>query len=149
MTKLLSRFAGRLKGACRPSPVIAQDNSGSSENCSSKLLSAQVFSQCDPLLLLWAGKMTTRTNHLRERWIHRYPFSFRQMLLVFRSRRFWQFSHHPISRSRAITRSPITFRNSITSSGHSGQLCIQQTIPSHPSSGCMCRRKFLLSYSSS
>src|ERR1700739_1090082 len=42
-----------------------------------------------------------------------------------------------------------TFLNSITSSGHSGQLLIQHTIPSHPSSGCMCSRKFLLSYSSS
>src|SRR6478672_6722191 len=39
--------------------------------------------------------------------------------------------------------------SSSTSSGHSGQLCFQQTIPSHPSTGCRCNKKFLLSYSNS
>ena len=41
------------------------------------------------------------------------------------------------------------FFSSITSSGHSGQLCSQQTMMSQPFTSCMCRRKFRLSYSNS
>src|SRR6478672_7194498 len=39
--------------------------------------------------------------------------------------------------------------NSITSTGHSGQLCTQHTIKSHPLGRCPCLRKLRLSFSNS
>src|SRR5579859_3800557 len=45
--------------------------------------------------------------------------------------------------------SAITVLSSITSSGHSSQLCSQQTIASQPFGSCPCFMKFLLSCSSS
>ena len=48
---------------------------------------------------------------------------------------------HPISCT--------TLLSSITSSGHSSQLCFQHTIMSHPLGSCRCRKKLRLSYSNS
>jgi hypothetical protein len=58
---------------------------------------------------------------------------------------FWQCWHwlFPIT---AFPRQPLS---STTSSGHSGQLCIQHTIMSHPSRSCACLRKLRLSCSNS
>src|ERR1041385_2113253 len=71
--------------------------------------------------------------------------------------RFWGFSpcaiaRFPITRSTRLLDHRMFFTadlNSITSIGHSGQLWIQQIIMSQPSTGCICIRKFRLSYSNS